>query len=77
MVKNNKDYCSAWYSDELLEILNKKGFVHITTQKPVELGFYKKGRAFFYNRFRKVYQLVDFHSPFEVCRIARRFRGKI
>lgn len=77
MVKDNRDYCSAWYSDELLEILNNKGFVHVITKKPVDTGFYKKGRAFFYDRLKKIYQLVDFHSPAEVVRIQRRFRCEI
>lgn len=74
MVKNKRDYCSAWYSDKLLKILNDKGFVHASTQEPVEVGFYKEGRAFFYDRLRKVYQLVDFHSPSEISRIERRFK---
>ena len=77
MVKNNRDYCSAWYNDELLSKLNKKGFVHAVTKNPVEVGFYKKGRAFFYDRLKKIYQLVDFHSPSEVIKIERRFRGEI
>ncbi len=60
------DCCPVWYSDELLTILNNKGYVHAVVKEPIEADFYKTGRAFTYNRIAKTYQLLGFMTHNDV-----------